>query len=243
LSYNYPEQIQCVIIAGGIATRLRPITETIPKSLIPICGRPFLTYQIDILKKNGIYDIVLLVGYLGEQIEARFGDGSGSGVHITYSYERESLLGTGGAIRNALPMLTDEFFVLYGDSYLDIDYQSVHSAFKIAKLPALLVVYKNNNQWDTSNLIFVDNRVILYDKRHRTPDMKYIDYGLSVLTKQVVEGIPPDIEYDLGDVYHTLSVSGKLAGYEVDTRFYEIGSKSGIHNFETYIAEKNSNKR
>ena len=237
------EGMQCAIIAGGLATRLRPLTNAIPKSLVPVCGKPFLVHQIDLLKKNGIVDLVLLVGYLGTQIEKAFGDGKNFGITITYSYELERLLGTGGAIRNALPVLKDSFFVLYGDSYLETDYRSVYYAYKKAQTPALIVVYRNENKWDTSNIVFKNNRVILYNKKTRTPEMEYIDYGLSVLSKRLIETIPPDREYDLSDLYHILSVSNQLAGYEVKTRFYEIGSKSGLKDFESYIAEKNSNKR
>ena len=230
--------MQCVIIAGGLATRLRPITEKIPKSMVSIYGKPFLEYQLSLLRSNGLRDFILCVGFLAEQIEDYFEDGFKFGVNISYSYEKGELLGTGGAIRNSLHLLEDSFFTLYGDSYLDIDYKEIHRYFYSNKLLALMTVYKNDNKWDESNVIFNDGIVTQYDKKVKTYEMKYIDYGLSILTKKVVERIPKNTPLDLEDLYKKLSKERLLHGFEVFNRFYEIGSNKGIKEFTEYIKMK-----
>jgi len=233
--------MQCVILAGGLATRLRPITNKIPKSMIKIKDKSFLEYQIELLRRNDISEIILCVGYLGEQIEEYFVNGKKLGVNIKYSYENEQLLGTGGAIRNALDLLNNYFFVLYGDSYLNVNYKEIYSYFLKNNYSALLVIYKNDNKWDRSNVVFKDGIVEIYDKDNYIPEMEFIDYGLSILSKRVLKRIPKNINYDLANLYKGLSVEKKLAGYEVLGRFYEIGSKNGLKEFENYIKEKGNN--
>ncbi len=165
-----------VILAGGLATRLRPLTEKIPKSLVEVAGRPFLEHQIALLRKNGITEIFLCVGYLGAMIEERFGNGQQYGVRIAYSYDGDKLLGTGGAIKKVLPKLSEEFFVLYGDSYLPIDYQAVATHFRASGKPALMTVFRNDDAWDRSNVWFEEGILRLYSKTERHPKMHYIDY-------------------------------------------------------------------
>lgn len=230
--------MQCVILAGGLATRLRPVTEKIPKSLIKIKNKTFLEYQIGLLEKNDIFDIVLCVGYLGEQIEDYFGNGKRFGVNIRYSYERGQLLGTGGALRNAIGLLNDEFFILYGDSYLDTDYKKVEDYFFGINHSALIVAYKNENRWDKSNVVFKNGIVEVFDKENHAPEMQYIDYGLSILSKGIIEEIPEKITYDLADLYKKLAKERRLAGYEVFNRFYEVGSKKGLKDFGDFIVKK-----
>ena len=231
--------MQCVILAGGLATRLGPLTEKVPKSMIAIKGKPFLEYQIDLLKKNDVDDIVLCIGHLGDQIENYFGNGGRLGVNIKYSYETAHLLGTGGAIRNALDLLDDAFFVLYGDSYLDISYKNVFDCFLQKGYPALLVVYRNSNKWDRSNVVLKGDLVVLYDKERQTADMEYIDYGLSVLSKSLVcEEIPQGMVFDLAQLYERLSLRGLLLGYQATNRFYETGSRQGLQEFEELVADK-----
>ncbi len=230
--------MQCLIIAGGLATRLRPITEKIPKSMVPVHGRPFLEYQLSLLRRNGIEDFVMCVGFLGEQIEDYFGNGSEFGVNIKYSYEKDKLLGTGGAVRNALDLVEDEIFIMYGDSYLDINYKEVFDYFLSVEFPALMTTFKNDDRWDRSNVVFKNNIVELYDKKKQIPQMEYIDYGLSVLTKDVIKEIPVNTVYDLSDMFNRLSIAKQLAGFEVFTRFYEIGSKDGLDEFSGLISEK-----
>ncbi len=229
---------QCLILAGGLATRLRLLTENIPKAMVLVEGKPFIEYQISLLKEFGITDIVLCIGHKGKMIKDYFKDGSNLGVRITYSYE-ETQLGTGGAIRNAIDILNDNFIVLYGDAYLNIDYRKIIDFTEKDKCQALLTVFKNEGNFDTSNVLFKDKKFVLYDKDNPTPDMKYIDYGMSILSKSIIaEYIPSDTVYDLADCYNQLSKSNQLVGYEVKERFYEIGSFSGLEEFKSYIKAK-----
>jgi NDP-sugar pyrophosphorylase family protein len=230
-----PASLPVVILAGGLATRLRPITEKIPKALVEVAGCPFLEHQIDLLKRNGITDAILCVGYLGEMIEQRYGDGRTLGVELWYSYDGPKLLGTGGAIKKALPLLPDAFFVLYGDSYLPVDYQSIAAAFREADKPALMTVFANFDAWDTSNVWFDGGCIRLYSKKEKLPEMRYIDYGLMVCTRQIFDGTPYDVPFDLADSLEELSRRGQLAGYEVNQRFYEIGSPGGLAELDRLL--------
>src|SRR5688572_7169763 len=168
------------ILAGGLATRLRPITETIPKALVEVAGKPFIAHQLALLSSQGITKVVMCVGYRGEMLESYVGDGSIWNLTVQYAYDGDKLLGTAGALKQALPKLGDEFFVLYGDSYLECDYPLVYESFCASGKSALMTVFRNNDQWDRSNVLFNEGRIIRYDKRNRTPDMQYIDYGLGV---------------------------------------------------------------
>ena len=231
--------IQCVILAGGLGERLRPFTEKVPKSMMEIKGRPFLEYQIELLQRNNVNEALLCVGYLGELIENYFGDGKKVGMKIRYSYELGNLLGTGGAIKNASNLLNDGFLVMYGDSYLEVNYEKIYNYFLQNGSPALLTVYKNKNKWDRSNVFFRNGVVEVYDKKNQFPEMEYIDFGLAALTRKVIDAeIPRGIFYDLADLYHKLAGEKKLAGYEIFTRFYEVGSKQGLEEFQDFISER-----
>jgi NDP-sugar pyrophosphorylase family protein len=226
-----------VILAGGLATRLRPLTEKIPKALVEVAGRPFLDHQIELLKRNGLRDLVLCVGYLGEMIEQQYGDGSSLGVRLRYSFDGPQLLGTGGAIKRASALLPDAFFVLYGDSYLPIDYQAVATAFTEAGEPALMTVFENSDAWDTSNVWLEHGRIRLYSKREKLPEMRYIDYGLMICTRQIFKHAPSDAPFDLADTLEKLSREGALAGHEVYRRFYEIGSPAGLAELDQLLSK------
>jgi NDP-sugar pyrophosphorylase family protein len=226
-----------VILAGGLATRLRPITETIPKALVEVAGLPFLEHQIDLLKRNAIAEVILCVGYLGEMIEQRYGDGKALGIRIAYSFDGPKLLGTGGAIKRALALLPDAFFVLYGDSYLPVDYRAVATAFREAGKPALMTVYANADAWDTSNVWFEQGHIRLYSKREKLPEMRYIDYGLMICSTQIFDNSRSDAPFDLADTLENLSQKGELAGYEVDQRFYEIGSPGGLAELNQWLSK------
>lgn len=215
------------ILAGGLATRMRPVTERIPKSMIEVAGRPFIEHQLELLQTENVRNVVLCVGHLGEMIQAHIGDGKQFGLSVSYSFDGERLLGTGGALRLALPLLGRDFFVLYGDSYLDIAYASVQAAYRDSGQPALMTVFRNESQWDTSNVLFDGTRVVRYDKRHPTPDMKFIDYGLGILNSNLLKAASSDA-FDLSDVYAALADDGQLAGFEATKRFYEIGTPSGL---------------
>ncbi|HUJ74003.1 MAG TPA: nucleotidyltransferase family protein, partial [bacterium] len=201
------------ILAGGLATRLRPITESIPKALVPVAGQPFIFRQIDYLRGQGVTRIVICTGYLGEQIEAAVGNGSDRGVQVRYSPDGPVLLGTGGALKRALPLVGSPFFVLYGDSYLPCDFQAVAAAFQRLGKPALMTVLRNRNRWDKSNVEFREGRVVEYNKKAPRPEMEHIDYGLGVLTAAALEGYPADRPFDLADVYRDLCLAGQLGGY------------------------------
>jgi NDP-sugar pyrophosphorylase family protein len=226
------------ILAGGLARRLRPLSETIPKALIDIDGKPFAVHQIDLLRRHGLTQIVLCVGYLGEQVQTALGEGSQLGVHIEYSFDGPRLLGTGGALRNAMPHLGESFFVLYGDSYLDCDYASVEAAYRTCGVLGLMTVYRNADRWDRSNILFSDGVVRGYDKDHPSADMEHIDYGLGVLSRPALEPYLADAPLDLATVYQDLLAQGQLAGYEVGTRFYEIGSESGLEELRQHLTRK-----
>jgi NDP-sugar pyrophosphorylase family protein len=226
-----------VILAGGLATRLRPLTEKIPKSLVEVAGRPFLEHQIALLRKNGITNIFLCVGYLGEMIEQRFGDGEQLGVQIAYSYDGEKLLGTGGAIKKLLPRLPEDFFVLYGDSFLPIDYPAVATHFRASAKAALMTVFHNENAWDRSNVWFEHGTIRRYSKAEQLPQMRYIDYGLTVCNRSIFEGYPTGERFDLAIVLERLSERGELGGYEVHQRFYEIGSLTGLEELDRLLRD------
>ncbi len=223
------------ILAGGLATRLRPITTSIPKALVEVAGEPFIAHQLRYLKAQGITEVVLCTGYLGEMIEAVVNDGAAFGVKVTYSPDGEKLLGTGGALRQALPLLGEEFFILYGDSFLPVDFKAVEDDFHQSQQPALMTVLKNDDRWDKSNVIFKDGQIVEYNKAETKLDMKFIDYGLGVIKKSVLQAYPANEVFDLATVYHQLSITGQLAGHEVHERFYEIGSFEGLKETEEFL--------
>ena len=227
------------ILAGGLATRLRPLTEKIPKSLVEVAGKPFIVWQIELLRRNGVAHLVLCLGYLGGQVQAELGDGSRWGMQVDYIFDGPRLLGTGGALRRALPRLGEAFFVLYGDSYLDCDYAAVESAFRASGKLGLMTVFRNANLWDRSNVIFENGRIQCYDKKNLVPEMKHIDYGLGVLQASALVRYPADRALDLATVYQDLLAQDQLAGYEVSQRFYEIGSPAGLQETRDYILREN----
>jgi NDP-sugar pyrophosphorylase family protein len=232
-------QVPAAILAGGLGTRLLPVTTAIPKVLVEVAGRPFIDHQLTLLRRNGVRSVVLCLGHLGAQVREHLEDTPALGIEVQYSFDGPRLLGTGGALRRALPMLGEVFWVLYGDSYLDIDYCAVLADLLRRGAPALMTVLQNNNRWDRSNLFFREGAVVRYSKRNPDPEMTYIDYGVSLLTRDVAERIPPDQPYDLADLYANLASRGQLAGYEVTERFYEIGSPRGLAETEACLSRRN----
>jgi len=231
------EPMPLAILAGGLATRLHPITQTIPKALVPVAGEPFLAHQLRLLARHGLRNIVLCVGHLGGQIEAQFGPGGDYGVELRYSYDGPQLRGTAGALRQALPLLGESFLVLYGDSYLDIDYGAVVRSFRENNARALMTVIENSHGTEPSNVWFEDRLIRAYNKKHPQPQMRHIDYGLSVYRADAVavyEGA------DLSDLQSTLAERGLLAGFEVTTPYHEIGSHSGLKALENYLEQRKS---
>lgn len=230
-----PAELPVALLAGGMATRLRPITEKIPKLLVEVAGEPFFSHQLRLLKKNGLTRLVLCVGYLGEMIVEQYGDGSKWGVQIDYAFDGEKLLGTGGALIRALPKLGDAFYVLYGDSYLPIDYLEVGRHFLASGQLGLMTVFENQERYDTSNVWFESGQIKRYDKKNKVPQMQHIDYGLGLFRAAAFEGFPRDAVVDLASVQTALCQRGQLAGYEVKQRFYEIGSHAGLTELDGLI--------
>lgn len=220
------------ILAGGLGTRLGEHVRDTPKPLLPVAGEPFVFHQLRLLRRHNARRIVLCVGYLGEQIEETVGDGSSLGLQVTYSYDGPELRGTAGAVRQALPDLGDEFLVLYGDTFLRIDYLDVQRAFRDSGKPALMTVLRNEGRWDASNVLFADGRVIDYDKRSPTAEMKWIDYGLGMMRRGALDVSPAD---DLAEVYAELARLGELAGYEATERFYEIGTPDSLRETADFL--------
>jgi NDP-sugar pyrophosphorylase family protein len=231
-----PLDIPVAILAGGLATRLRPITEKIPKSLVPVAGKPFLAHQLELLHARGIRHAVLCIGYLGEMIQREFGDGQAYGVRLDYSFDGPKLLGTGGALKRALPFLGDEFFVLYGDSYLPVEYRPIAEFFRRSGKLGLMTVYRNEGRYDTSNVVFHDGEIAVYDKKNRPPEMRHIDYGLSLFKASVFKSYSAGQPFDLAEVMGRLVRERQLAGYEVRERFYEIGSPAGLAELESLLS-------
>ena len=228
------------ILAGGLATRLRPVTEKTPKSLLNVAGEPFLVHHVRLLHSHGLRKMVLCVGYLGEMIKAELGDGSSLGVQIAYSFDGATLLGTGGALKRALPILGQRFLVIYGDSYMPVDYSAIVNAFVLSGKPALMTVLENEGRWDSSNLCFEAGEIRRYDKKRRTPEMRHIDYGVGVLNAAVFAPYPDHVPFDLADVYSHLVSEKQIAAYEVKQRFYEIGSREGLAELDSLLRGKPS---
>jgi len=226
------------ILAGGLATRLRPITEKIPKALVEVAGKPFVFHQLDWLKRQKLDHVVLCVGYLGEMIREQVGSGERWGIEVKYSVDGEKLLGTGGALKKAMPLLGKEFFVFYGDSFLPIDFHSVLDSFRASGKPALMTFLRNQGRWDRSNVEAHNGKLIAYSKREPTSAMEHIDYGLGILSASVFRDKNEKEAFDLAEVYEELTKKEQLAGFEVTARFYEIGSKEGLAETETFLSSQ-----
>jgi NDP-sugar pyrophosphorylase family protein len=222
------------VLAGGLGTRLGQAVADTPKPLLEVAGAPFLRHQLRLLKAHGARRVVLCVGYLGERIEAALGDGADEGLELRYAYDGPDLRGTAGAIRGALDQLGDAFLVLYGDTYLRVDYTAVQATFMASGMPALMTVLRNEGRWDASNVVLDGNRIVTYDKRSPTPDMQWIDYGLGILTAGVLDVAGP-AEPDLAGVYHELARTGRLAAYEATERFYEIGTPEALAETDAFL--------
>jgi len=232
--------LEMAILAGGLATRLGSLTEVVPKSLLEIQHRPFIDWQLRLLSRSGIEKVVICLGHKSEMIQDFVGDGARYGINIVYSFDGSTQLGTGGAIRKALPLLSDEFMVMYGDSYLPTDFKAIETAFRSAGKRALMTVFYNKGSFDVSNVLFVSGELKKYSKAEPIPEMSHIDYGVSTFKRSVFESYAQGAPIDLSNICQDLSNSGSLAGYEVHERFYEIGSLGGINDFREYV-ERNGN--
>jgi NDP-sugar pyrophosphorylase family protein len=226
------------ILAGGLATRLRPLTEEIPKILLDVAGKPFAEHQIELLRRNGVRKVVYCVAYRGEQVQAALGDGRRWGMEFRYVSDWPRLLGTGGALKHARALLGEAFFVLYGDSYLPCAYVPIEEAFRRSGKSGLMTVFRNDDQWDRSNVRFVGGRIVKYNKAVRSPDMCHIDYGLGILRGRALDRYPEGEALDLATIYQDLLAAEDLAGYEVAERFYEIGSPEGLRELSEYLGRE-----
>ncbi len=226
------------ILAGGRATRLRPMTETVPKSLLELNGEPFAVHQLRLLQAKGVRHVVLCVGHLGALIQRAIGNGAAFGLQVDYSFDGPALLGTAGAIKNALPKLGGSFFVMYGDSYLPCDYAAIERNFESASVLGMMTVFRNEGKWDTSNVEFEAGTILAYSKTNRNPRMHYIDYGLGVFRAEAFERVPAGKPCDLAEVYTDLLQRKQLAAFEVRERFYEIGSPGGLKETEEFLAAR-----
>jgi NDP-sugar pyrophosphorylase family protein len=221
------------ILAGGLGTCLGERVRDTPKPLLEVAGEPFLMHQLRLLAEHGAREVVLCVGYRGEQIESRIGS-ERLGIRVQYSFDTPALDGTLGAIRRALPMLGERFLVLYGDTYLRIDYADVATVWRESGLPAVMSVLRNEGRWDTSNVRYRDGRVVAYDKTAPTSDMHWIDYGLGGLTADALAAVDED-ESDLASLYQRLAALQRLCGYEAKERFYEIGTPAGLSETDAFL--------
>ena len=226
--------MQCVILAGGLGTRMRPLTNTCPKTLLPVGGRPFAFHQLHWLASQKVDDVIYCIGHQGEMIRRYWESGPKPVRSIRYVDEGEQLRGTGGALRLAhLQGVLDEcFLVIYGDSFLPVEFAPVWRTFHASGMPALMTVLRNQGRWDRSNVVYENGRLILYDKQ-ANPRMQHIDYGLCAFRRELFDEMPE--VFDLAMLLHYLSLEGQLAGFEVQQRFYEIGSHQGLSDLEHYL--------
>ena len=227
------------ILAGGLATRLSPLTETTPKALVPVAGEPFAFHQLRLLARNGFSHALFLIGHMGERIVEAVGRGEAFGIDVRYLVDGPVLLGTGGALARALPMLGDPFAVIYGDSWLDFDYGTVIARFEQDSRPALMTVFRNEGRWDTSNVEFSDTEIRAYSKTSHTQRMTHIDYGFSLFRRKAFEDVPTDRPTDLAALFEDLAARGELAGHEVHQRFYEVGTFAGLAELENHLSKAN----
>jgi MurNAc alpha-1-phosphate uridylyltransferase len=232
--------MQLVVLAGGLGTRLGTVASNVPKALVPVAGRPFVEHQLELFRLHNLDQILFCTGHLGEMIERHVGDGSKFGVSAMYSREApESLLGTAGALVNALPQLAEEFLVIYGDSYLPTDLRAFVEWSRLSGSPAAMTVFHNAGQWDKSNVRVAGRKVVFYSKDAPVGECDFIDYGLSYFKRAVIEsyfGSP--LPLDLGFVHRQLVAKGLLDAFEVSERFYEVGTPKGVDELGKYLAER-----
>jgi NDP-sugar pyrophosphorylase family protein len=229
------------LLAGGLATRLGALTERVPKSLVEVAGEPFVAHQLRLLAVQGIRDVVLCCGHQGGMIEDFVGDGARFGCRVRYSHDGPALLGTGGAIRNAISLLGECFWVMYGDSYLTVDFAEALRVYEASGMAALMTVFRNEGRWDASNVEMAEGRIVRYAKH--APEamkgrMRHIDYGLGLYPAEEFAAWPEGEAFDLARVQEGLVAREEMAGFEVPERFYEIGSVSGLRETDAFLRER-----
>jgi NDP-sugar pyrophosphorylase family protein len=232
------DNMRAMILAAGYGTRLWPLTVDRTKPAIPFMGRPLVGYVAEYLSRYGCREVAVNLHHRPESVRRALGDGSEFGLEVKYSFDGPELLGTGGALKKALPLLGKQFLVLYGDSYLPIDYAAPVRAFVASGKTALMTVFRNEGRWDTSNVLFKDDAVQKYAKENVGPEMRHIDYGLGIFNSAAFSACPGGKAFDLAEVYQDLIARGELAGYEVKQRFYEIGSPAGLAELDALLRAK-----
>lgn len=233
--------MQAVILAGGLGTRLRPLTEKVPKVMVAVNGEPFLLHLLQLLKSQGINDIVLCIGYLGQHVKDSFGNGEAMGVNLRYSEEKGKLLGTGGALKQAQSLLDDYFLVINGDTYLPIDYRKVEKAFLRRGKKALMVVYDNRDDTEVKNNVALDDDLMVksYDKNHPDRNFHHVEAGALALRKEVLDMIREGDAISLeAGLYPGLIQQGEMAAFVARQRFYDIGLPEQRKIFEAFVKEK-----
>jgi NDP-sugar pyrophosphorylase family protein len=234
--------LQAVILCGGLGTRLGDLAKDVPKAMMPVANRPFLEYELELLKRGGVNDFVLCTGHLGEVIERHFGDGTSFGINVSYSHDGAALRGPAGALKRASRLLRDEFFVTYGDAYLRVDYRSVMDRLLESGTMGVMTVYKNEGRHGKSDLVVRRGRVVKYDKKDLAPGMKWINYGVSALSKRALALIPSDRFCGEEEFYGNLIDGQQLLAYPVGKRFYEIGTPSALREFTRFISTASRKK-
>jgi len=224
------------LLAGGLASRLERLTERVPKSLLEVAGEPFIAHQLRLIAGQGVCDVVICCGHLGGMIADFVGDGERFGCSVRYSFDGPALLGTGGAILKALPLLGSRFWVMYGDSYLRVPFAPVLGAFESSRKAALMTVFRNDSQWDASNVEFVGGRIVRYEKGGNGVGMRHIDYGLGIYSARAFAGLSAGERVDLSELQRDLIARGAMAGFEVKERFYEIGSVAGLAETDEFLS-------
>ena len=235
--------MQAAILAGGLGTRLRPLTDKMPKCMASVNGRPFLGYELELLASHGVDDIVLCVGYLGEMIRGRFGDGADFGVKIRYSSEGDRLMGPIGALKMAERYLKEEFFVTYGDAYPRLGYRAMMDALLDHEEPAVMAVYRNEGRLGRSDVVVEDGFVTVYDKAQRAPGMDWINFGVTAMRREALGSLERGRVCGEVSFYGGLAREGKLRAFEVGERFYEIGTKERLEEFAAFITGQPRDER
>jgi len=227
--------VPLALLAGGAGTRVQSVSRNVPKALFEVNGRPFVAHQLELLRRNGVRRVVFCIGHLGDQVQCYVRDGAVFGVDVQYSRDGATPLGTAGALKNAERLLGPLFWVMYGDTYLDVDFAEVFRSFRDSPALGLMTVFKNENRLDHSNVTYRDGRLLAYDKRDRRRDMMHIDYGLSLLRRAALAGLTPNAGADLADLYHNLVARGAMQGFEVHRRFYEIGTPGALAETRQFL--------
>jgi NDP-sugar pyrophosphorylase family protein len=238
------DKLDCVaILAGGRATRMWPFTSKTPKSMLIVNGEPFVAHQLRLLRRNGIKRVVLCVGHLGAMVQDYVGIGEQFDMSVSYSFDGAQLLGTAGAIKKATAQLPEHFFLVYGDSFLECDYQQAWQTYCAVRKLGLMTIFRNRHRWDTSNVHFDGERILAYGKKQQTPIMEYIDYGMGIFANEAFAEVPESMPFDLEDLYCLLLKANQLVAFEVHSRFYEIGSSSGLRETRQYLARTNEGEK